>query len=149
MASIHPPKLQAQIAQSYKREFSEEPPKPTHTLDPQTAAAEHAHIRSQFVLREHKSPWPRYDRASHLGLLIVNLHFEHSVAVMKKYARNEWTIPYVKSKIAELRKEHRQQLAKAIRYQGREELQMKNDEYASVDELTDWPADLMETIEVR
>jgi len=68
---------------------------------------------------------------------------------MKKSARGEWTIPYVKSKIAELKKEHRQQLAKAVKYQACEADQMEMDQYLSVCELANWPADLTETLKVR
>jgi hypothetical protein len=68
---------------------------------------------------------------------------------MKKSGRSEWTIPSVKSRIAELKKEHRQQLAKAIKYQANEEDQMEVDEYFSLDEHSNWPADLTETLKAR
>ncbi|KAF8584032.1 hypothetical protein K439DRAFT_1177565 [Ramaria rubella] len=116
----------SQVAQNGKRGFSARlAPKFTGPSYPQSAAAEAIHNRSQFAEAELASTWP-------------------SLESIKRTARNEWTIPSLKAKIAELRMEHRQQLLKAIRYQVHEEQKMVKELYQTFDELDGWSAETID-----
>jgi len=76
------------------------------------------------------------------------LKIQLSLETIKRSARSEWTIPSLKARIAELKIEHRQQLAKAIRYQVYEEKQMWLEQYHTFDELDNWGGDAIEMMKV-
>jgi hypothetical protein len=73
--------------------------------------------------------------------------FTSSVDNAKKSTRSAWTIPSVKAKIAELKMEHRQQIAKAIYYQLHEDRQIRLEETQTFDDLA-WGEDGVEMMKV-
>ncbi|KAF8511835.1 hypothetical protein BU17DRAFT_96897 [Hysterangium stoloniferum] len=121
---------QSQVAQKATRKgFTEQVSKPVDPSYPTSPAAELLHNKSQFILKETALSWPELSK-------------------IKISARQPWTIPSLKARIAELRIEHKQQLAKAIKYRIHEENQLHKEQYLTVDELEDWttPSNITEDL---